>query len=87
MKTKIIHPISLFCVSFGILGSWSATATNKSGKPNVLLILADDLGYHDVSYYGTSDIRTPNIDNLCKAGMRLIIFMPTLRSVLQAAHP
>ena len=41
-----------------------------SKEPNVLIILTDDQGYHDVSYYGTSDIRTPNIDMLCKAGMR-----------------
>lgn len=43
----------------------------QTNKPNILIILTDDQGYHDVSYYGTSDIRTPNIDMLCKAGMRL----------------
>ncbi|MDC6405189.1 MULTISPECIES: sulfatase [Maribacter] len=39
-------------------------------KPNILLILTDDQGYHDVSYYGTKDIRTPNIDQITASGMR-----------------
>lgn len=38
--------------------------------PNILLILTDDQGYHDVSYYGTEDIQTPNLDKLTAAGMR-----------------
>lgn len=41
-----------------------------TSRPNVLLILTDDQGYHDVSYYGTKDLRTPNIDQLAQAGMR-----------------
>tara|TARA_B110000483_G_scaffold58322_1_gene72868 strand:- start:524 stop:688 length:165 start_codon:yes stop_codon:yes gene_type:complete len=32
---------------------------SKFDKPNILLIVSDDQGYHDVSYYGTKDIRTP----------------------------
>lgn len=39
-------------------------------KPNILLILTDDQGYHDVSYYGTKDIQTPHTDALATAGMR-----------------
>jgi len=39
-------------------------------KPNILVILTDDQGYHDVSYYGTKDIRTPYMDQLAKEGMR-----------------
>lgn len=38
--------------------------------PNVIIILADDLGWGDVGYHG-SDIQTPNIDRLAKEGMRL----------------
>ncbi len=38
--------------------------------PNILLIVTDDQGYHDVSYYGTKDMRTPNIDAIASAGMR-----------------
>jgi arylsulfatase A-like enzyme len=39
-------------------------------KPNILVILTDDQGYHDVSYYGTKDIRTPVMDRIAREGMR-----------------
>jgi arylsulfatase A len=39
-------------------------------KPNVVLILADDLGYGDVGCYGATKIRTPHIDRLARDGMR-----------------
>ena len=38
-------------------------------KPNIILILADDLGYGDLGYLGAKDIRTPHIDALAKSGM------------------
>jgi arylsulfatase A-like enzyme len=40
------------------------------GRPNVLLILADDLGYADVGFNGCKDIPTPNLDRLATAGLR-----------------
>ena len=39
-------------------------------RPNIVLIYADDLGYGDVSAYGATAVRTPNIDRIAKAGMR-----------------
>ncbi|NNC39020.1 MAG: arylsulfatase [Hyphomonadaceae bacterium] len=44
--------------------------------PNVVILLADDLGWADVGYHG-SDIQTPNIDRLAKEGMRLERFYAT----------
>ena len=44
--------------------------------PNVIILLADDLGWADVGYHG-SDIKTPNIDRLAKEGMRLERFYAT----------
>ena len=42
----------------------------KEQKPNIVLILADDLGYGDISAYGASKISTPAIDGLAEEGMR-----------------
>ena len=44
----------------------SETETSKQ-RPNIILIMADDLGFGDVGYNG-SEIRTPTIDNLAKSG-------------------
>jgi len=69
----------------------SITSTTK---PNILVILTDDQGYHDVSYYGTKDIRTPNIDALTNDGLRFDNFYancpvcsPTRASLLTGRYP
>ena len=43
---------------------------NAQTRPNVVIILADDIGYGDVSCYGATAVKTPNIDRLAKAGLR-----------------
>ena len=43
---------------------------SASDRPNVVLILADDLGYGDLSCYGASKVKTPNIDRLAREGRR-----------------
>ena len=46
-------------------------AAEPSGKPNIVFILADDLGYADLSCYGRRDFQTPNLDNLAQDGLLL----------------
>ena len=48
------------------------TKAQPSRHPNILFILADDLGYADVSCYGHPDLSTPNIDHLATQGMRFL---------------
>lgn len=45
-------------------------ADDKSAKPNIVIILADDLGYGDISCYGATKIKTPHIDQLAREGMK-----------------
>ena len=39
-------------------------------KPNIIILLADDLGWADLGYQGSDDIRSPHIDSLAKNGIR-----------------
>jgi len=48
--------------------------TTASARPNIVLILTDDVGYGDIGSYGSRDIRTPNIDRLARGGVRLTDF-------------
>ena len=63
---------------------WNACSSVKSGankkdvRPNIIVILADDLGYSDVGCYG-SEIQTPNIDYLASNGLRFSAFYNTSR--------
>ncbi len=52
-------------------GLW---AKEKSSKPNIVIIMADDLGYADLGCYGSKSIKTPNIDRLAKEGIRFTDF-------------
>lgn len=63
-------------------------------KPNIVLILVDDLGYGDLSSYGAKDMKTPNLDRLIAAGMRFDQFYancpvcsPTRASLLTGRYP
>ncbi|MCO5238234.1 MAG: sulfatase-like hydrolase/transferase [Chitinophagaceae bacterium] len=85
--------IYLFVLLLGGI-SIPSPGQQKNTRPNVLIILTDDQGYHDVSYYGTSDLQTPNIDMLCRSGMRFDRFYanspvcsPTRASIMSGRYP
>lgn len=62
-----------------LLGSCQpGTVTEKSGfKPNIVFVLADDLGWADVGYNGATFYETPNIDRLASEGMIFNRFYPS----------
>ena len=52
-----------------------ASAESPSGsKPNMIFVLADDLGYGDLGCYGQTKIKTPRLDQMAKEGMRFTQF-------------
>ncbi|MEO8484419.1 MAG: arylsulfatase [Acidobacteriota bacterium] len=69
------RPISLTpLILLALAGTLSATqppATRQQTRPNIIVILTDDLGYGDVSSYGATALKTPNIDRLANEGLRL----------------
>ncbi|MBL9166244.1 MAG: arylsulfatase [Verrucomicrobiales bacterium] len=72
--------ISLPCyVAILVLATAAAPVANRvSQKPNIVLILADDLGFSDLGSYG-SEIETPNLDSLASGGLRFTQFYNTAR--------
>jgi len=69
MKTACLGVVAAAVPEF-LNGTVHADDTS-AGKPNIVLILADDLGYGDVScYYPEGRIKTPNIDSLASSGVR-----------------
>src|SRR5437763_1612578 len=59
-----------FILSISLLFVLGFTAI-AADCPNIVFLFADDLGYGDVGAFGQTKIRTPNIDQLAKDGMRL----------------
>ncbi|MBI4579519.1 MAG: sulfatase-like hydrolase/transferase [Planctomycetes bacterium] len=60
--------------AFASLGLGAAASGGGQARPNVLFILADDLGWGDLSCYGHRELRTPNLDRLAAEGTRLTQF-------------
>ena len=82
----IVIPLGLLCLL--------CSSATGSARPNIVLILADDLGYGDTGCYGATKIRTPAIDRLAAEGMRLTdayapgpVCCPTRYALLSGIYP
>lgn len=69
MNLQTTPLVRLFC-SLLLIGICSCSNAQNTDKPNIIFILADDLGYNQVGAYGDTPIKTPNIDQLAASGIR-----------------
>ena len=75
-----------------LLSGLNAGQVKEAPRPNIVVIMADDLGFSDVGCYG-GEIRTPNIDSLAADGVRFTQFYncarcnPTRNSLLTGLYP
>ena len=83
---------STFLVALPIL-SVSVVVEGQSKKPNIIYILADDLGYGDLGCYGQKHIETPNLDKMAAQGMKFTqhysgsaVSAPTRSSLMTGQH-
>lgn len=91
MKNRYLFSIiHIALLSFVGLSSYAVNGTIQ--KPNIIIILADDLGYADVGFHG-SDIKTPNIDRIASEGVVLEQFYacpmcsPTRAGLMTGRYP
>jgi arylsulfatase A-like enzyme len=69
-----LHPLA-FALTLALLGGPGAAADSGNGRrPNVVIVLVDDMGWADLGCYGSKDIRTPHVDRLAARGVRLTSF-------------
>jgi hypothetical protein len=66
--------VSLVSVAGCLVIAAAQSPPRDDGRPNVILIVTDDVGYGDFGSYGSPDVRTPNVDSLARDGIRLTDF-------------
>lgn len=91
MRIYVLAPVVLFFLSCKEVNTEKKEAIEPLRKPNILLIMADDLGFSDMGNYG-SEINTPSLDRLASEGVRMRRFYnnamcaPTRTSLLTGQH-
>jgi len=62
------------CAALAVLPALAAAQEGNTQRPNIVLVMTDDVGYGDFGSYGAPDIRTPHVDGLARDGVRLTDF-------------
>jgi arylsulfatase A-like enzyme len=77
-----------------ITGGSQQPTPRAPSRPNVILIMTDDMGYADLGSYGGKDIKTPNLDRLARDGVRLtdayangVLCSPTRAALISGRYP
>jgi arylsulfatase A-like enzyme len=93
-RREFLKAIGTGAAALAATGCALAQSRQAEHKPNILMILVDDLGYGDLSSYGATDLQTPNIDKLIASGMRFDNFYancpvcsPTRAALLTGRYP
>jgi arylsulfatase A-like enzyme len=67
MRRIILTLVAVLAVAGG---ENAGLAAERTGRPNIVIIVGDDMGYADIGVHGCQDIPTPHIDSLAKNGIR-----------------
>lgn len=65
-----MNPVRVILATMFLAALAAGAEPKPVGKPNVIIILSDDLGYGSLGCYGNSDLKTPNVDRLAREGIR-----------------
>jgi arylsulfatase A len=90
--------LGIFFIVFSLSGTagraGAIDAAESDQRPNIVFVIADDLGYGDVGCFGQTKIRTPHVDELAKRGMRLTqhyagnaVCAPSRCTLMTGMHP
>jgi len=92
-----MHPVGMIIVTLALLLLVEVqieSAESHQKSPNILLIVADDLGYGDVGCFGNDTVHTPNIDKLAEEGVKFThniaaasVCTPSRAALLTGRHP
>jgi arylsulfatase A-like enzyme len=87
MQFLLFRAVALLAVAI-------AVSTARAAPPNIVLIVSDDQGYHDLGCFGSDEVLTPNLDRLAREGVRLTDFYvawpactPSRASLLSGRYP
>ncbi len=93
-RRGFLKAMGMGALAAALPSSNSVRAATRGRKPNIVVILVDDLGFGDLSSYGATDLKSPHIDRLMSRGMRFHRFYancpvcsPTRAALLSGRYP